>query len=131
MRGSEEIEMMVEAELTEKIIECIIRVHQKMGPGFLESVYRHALLIDLKRSKIRAETEKEFVIKYDRVEVGLHRLDILVEGRVILELKTVDELSRAHYAQVRSYLRATNLTLALLVNFAKERADFRRIESIS
>jgi GxxExxY protein len=121
---------MIEGELTEKIIECIIRVHQKMGPGFLESVYRRALLIDLKRSNIRAETEKEFVIHYEGVEVGLHRLDILVEGRIIVELKTVDELSRAHYAQVRSYLRATNLTLALLVNFAKERADFRRIEFI-
>lgn len=120
---------MVECELTEKIIESIIRVHLKMGPGFLENVYRRALLIDLKRSNIKAETEKEFAVKYEGIEVGIHRLDIVVEGTVIVELKTVDELSRAHYAQVRSYLRATNLTLALLVNFAKERADFRRIES--
>jgi GxxExxY protein len=102
-----------------------------MGPGFLETVYRRALLMDLKRSNIKAETEKEIAVKYEGIEVGMHRLDIIVEGTVIVELKTVDELSRAHYAQVRSYLRATNLTLALLVNFAKERADFRRIESIS
>jgi GxxExxY protein len=60
--------------------------------------------------------------------VGRHRLDLVVGGRVIVELKTVEELNKAHYAQVRSYLRATALPVALLVNFAKVRADYRRIE---
>jgi GxxExxY protein len=68
------------------------------------------------------------VIYHDGHEAG-HRLDLLVEQQVILELKTVEALSKAHYAQVRSYLEATRLELALLINFAGERADFRRIET--
>jgi GxxExxY protein len=67
-------------------------------------------------------------IEYDRQMVGRHRLDLVVDRRVILELKTVEELSKAHYAQVRSYLRATGLPVALLINFSKEKADYRRIE---
>jgi GxxExxY protein len=115
-------------KLTEAIIQCIIRVHQSLGPGFLEGVYRRALLIELKKSNLTAETEKEIVIRYAGEEVGRHRLDILVESRVIVELKTVDELAKAHYAQVRSYLRATGLRIAILVNLAREKADFRRVE---
>ena len=69
------------------------------------------------------------MVVYEGEEVGRHRLDLLVDTRLILELKTVEDLAKAHYAQVRSYLKATGLSVALLVNFAKERADFRRIET--
>ena len=117
-----------EDKLTEAIIECIIKVHQALGPGFLESVYHRALLIELNKFSLTVETEKEVVIYYDGQEVGRHRLDIFVEQEVIIELKTVDDLSKAHYAQVRSYLKATGVRVAILVNFAKEKADFRRIE---
>jgi GxxExxY protein len=115
-------------KLTEKIIRCIIQVHQTLGPGFLESVYRRALLIELRKQGLTIEAEKEVIVYYDGQKVGRHRLDLLVEGQVIVELKTVEALSKAYYAQVRSYLKATGLGLALLVNFAEERADFRRIE---
>ncbi|MBR9990102.1 MAG: GxxExxY protein [Gemmatimonadetes bacterium] len=115
--------------LSGRVIQCIIQVHQTLGPGFLESVYRRALLIELCRQNLATQAEKEVVIYYDGHEVGKHRLDLLVEGQIILELKTVEALSKAHYAQVRSYLRATRLYVALLVNFAADRADFRRIES--
>ena len=118
-----------EDKLTEAIIQCIIKVHQTLGPGFLESVYRRALLVEIKQRNLPVETEKEIVVYYEGVEVGRHRLDILVDSKVIVELKTVDDLSKAHYAQVRSYLKATGLRLALLVNFSKEKADFRRIEA--
>ncbi len=113
---------------TELIIQSIIRVHQILGPGFLESIYRKALMIELRKQGLNVETEKEAVVYYEAEEVGRHRLDIVVEDRVIIELKTVEELSKAHYAQVRSYLKATGLKIGLLVNFAKEKADFRRIE---
>lgn len=113
--------------LTERIISCIIRVHQVLGPGFLESVYRRALLIELGNRGLVTEIEIEVVVYYDGVVVGRHRLDLVVERRVILELKTVESLSKAHYAQVRSYLKAAHLPLALLVNFADHKADFRRI----
>lgn len=120
-----------EDELTGTIIDCIIKVHKTLGPGFLESIYRKALLIELRRRGLSVETEKEVVIYYQGEEVGQHRLDILVENRAIIELKTVEELSKAHYAQVRSYLKATGLPVAILVNFAGEKADFRRIDNPS
>jgi len=116
-------------KLTETIIQAIIKVHQTLGPGFLESIYRKTLLIELRSQSLRVETEKGVIIYYRDEEVGRHRLDLVVEDRVIVELKTVEELSKAHYAQVRSYLKATGLKLAILVNFAKEMADFRRIEA--
>ncbi len=114
--------------LTERIIQCIIKVHQTLGPGFLETIYRKAMIIELAKQKLIAETEKEIVVYYEGEEVGRHRLDIFVENKVIVELKTVEELSKAHYAQVRSYLKATGKEVAILVNFAKEKADFRRVE---
>ena len=117
-----------EDRVTEAIIECIIRVHQILGPGFLESIYQRALVIELEKRELGVESEKEVTVFYDQQEVGRHRLDLVVEDKVIVELKTVEELSKAHYAQARSYLKATGLKTALLVNFAKEKADFRRIE---
>ena len=114
--------------LTERIIQCIIKVHQTLGPGFLESIYRRAMVIELTKQELTVETEKGIVVYYEGEEVGRHRLDILIENKVIVELKTVEELSKAHYAQVRSYLKATGRKVAILVNFAKEKADFRRVE---
>lgn len=118
-----------EDKLTEAVIQCIIKVHQSLGPGFLESIYRKALLIELKKCGLHVEDEKEVTVHYEGMEVGRHRLDIVVENKVIVELKTVEHLSEAHYAQVRSYLKATGLRVAILVNFAAEKADFRRIEA--
>ena len=115
-------------KLTEVVIQCVIQVHKKLGPGFLESIYRKALVVELRSHGLRVETEKEVVITYEGQEVGRHRLDIVVAGERIVELKTVEDLSKAHYAQVRSYLKATGLNVALLVNFATPMADYRRIE---
>ncbi|MBV8878559.1 MAG: GxxExxY protein [Planctomycetaceae bacterium] len=126
-RGEKE-RIRVEDPLTECIICCVVAVHRTLGPGFLESVYRKALLIELRNSSLRADTEREFPVFYAGQEVGRHRLDLLVEDQVILELKTVEALNPSHYAQVRFYLKATGLRKALLINFSKERSDFRRIE---
>jgi GxxExxY protein len=116
-------------ELTGRVIQCIINVHQTLGPGFLENVYRRAMSIELCKHGLTSETEKRVVIYYDGEEVGRHCLDLLVENQLIVELKTVEALNRAHYAQVRSYLTATRLDVALLINFAGHRADFRRINA--
>lgn len=116
-----------EQELTDVIIGCVIRVHKELGPGFLESVYRRALLIELKKAGISTESEKEVVVYYDGQQVGKHRLDVVVEEKVVLELKVVESLCGAHYAQVRAYLKATGLKAGLLVNFLKTRSDFRRV----
>jgi GxxExxY protein len=115
-------------ELTRRIISCLIRVHQTLGPGFLEGIYKNALAKELRRSGLAFEVEREIAITYEGDEVGRYRLDLLVEGRVIVELKAVDELSRAHYAQLRAYLKAAGLRRGLLVNFSKPMADCRRVE---
>ena len=115
--------------LTARIISCIIQVHQTLGAGFVEGVYRRALSIELRKHGLEIQAERDIRVFYDGHEVGRHRLDFLVEGQVIVELKTVEALSKAHYAQVRSYLKATGLQVALLVNFAEERANFRRVIS--
>jgi GxxExxY protein len=118
---------MIEDDLTRRIISCVIRVHQDLGPGFLESVYKRALLIEFHEQGLAFDVEKEIVIRYKAQEVGRHRLDLLVQGQVIVEIKAVETLTKAHFAQIRSYLHAAALRTGLLINFAADRADFRRI----
>lgn len=115
-------------QLTERIIQAIIQVHCQHGPGFDEIIYHNSMVIELAKRGIAFESEKCINIYYDNQIVGRHRLDLLVEGQVVLELKTVEELTKKHYAQVRSYLKAAKCKVGLLVNFATEQADFRRIE---
>ena len=123
------IQLNVADDLTARILSCVIRVHQVLGPGFLEKVYRRSLVIELENQHLYTESERKVTIYYEGQEVGIHRLDLVVEKKVILELKTVESLSRAHYAQVRSYLKATNLKTALLINFSCEKVDFRRLRA--
>jgi GxxExxY protein len=115
-------------QLTDRIIGCIINVHRTLGPGFPESIYKRALVLELPRNDLLVEAEKPYAVYYLGFEVGRHRVDLLVEGRVIVELKTVENLTRGHYAQVRSYLKATGLAIALLVNCDAARADIRRVQ---
>ncbi len=119
---------MHDTQITEKIIQAIIRVHQALGPGFLERIYHNALIIELTRQGLLVESEKQIAVYYGEELVGAHRIDLLIENRVIVELKTVEQLAGIHYAQLRSYLKATHLRIGLLVNLALEKADFRRVE---
>jgi GxxExxY protein len=121
--------MICDDEITATIIHCVIRVHQVLGPGYSEGVYRRAMVIELRKQKLEIEVEKVVFIYYDNVKIGRHVIDIVVAKKVVLELKAVDALGKAHYAQVRSYLKSTGLKVGLLVNFDTERADYRRITS--
>ena len=94
-------------ELTGRIISCAIEVHKTLGPGFLESVYQIALPMELAKNKLNVETQKGIKIFYDNKEIGLHRPDLVVEGQVIVELKTVKEFDDSHTAQLISYLKAS------------------------
>ena len=114
-------------ELTGKIISCAIEVHKKLCPGFLESVYQIALPMELVKHKLTVETQKGIKIFYDNKEIGLHRLDLVVEGQVIVELKTVKEFDDSHIAQLISYLKASRLKVGLLINFAKEVLKIKRV----
>ena len=114
--------------LTEIVIESVIAVHRTLGPGFLENTYQNALEIELLDRGMKVEREKEIGLFYKNKPVGRHRLDLVVEDAVILELKAVEALNKNHYAQIRAYLIASGIHTGLLINFAGHKADYRRIE---
>ena len=118
---------LIESELSERIIGCCINVHRVLGPGFLEKVYEEALAIDMTKADLAFERQKLVVVTYQRKPVGEHRLDYVVAGRAVLELKACKDFEDIHLATARSYLKATGLPLALVVNFARPKLEVRRV----
>jgi GxxExxY protein len=114
-------------DLSKRIIRIAIEVHKELGPGFLENIYEEALKVALSEHKFHYDAQKEIKIKYSGVEVGSHRLDLIIENKIIIELKAVKELIDIHFAQLRSYLKATGLKVGLLLNFAKPTLEIKRI----
>ena len=114
-------------ELSKKIIGAAIKVHRELGPGFLESIYEQALKVEFAEHNFHFDSQKEIKIKYLGVEVGQHRLDLIVENQIILEIKAVKDLIDVHFAQLRSYLKATGLKVGLLLNFAKPALEIKRV----
>jgi len=114
-------------ELSRKIIGAAIKVHRELGPGFLENIYEEALKIEFSEYDITFDFQKEVKIKYLGIDIGIHRLDLIIENKIIIELKAVKELANIHYAQLRSYLKATGLKVGLLLNFAKPTLEIKRI----
>jgi len=115
------------AELTSKIIKSFYNVHRKLGPGFLESIYQNAVVVDLENNGLRVEKGNPVEIFYDGVLVGNQRIDILVNGTIIVEVRAVEQFNEKHKAQVMSYLRVTDLDVGLLVNFAHPKLEFKRL----
>jgi GxxExxY protein len=113
--------------LTERIIGAAIEVHRRLGPGFLESVYEKALIIELKKRGLVVQDQKEIIIRYDEAEVGCHRLDLFVEDTIVVELKAIKNLEDIHFAVVRSYLKAVGRKHGLLLNFAKTTLEIKRV----
>jgi len=114
-------------ELSSRIIGAAIEVHRELGPGFLEAIYEEALKVELSEQSMHCDSQKEIKIEYLGVEIGVHRLDLLVEKKIIVELKAVKELTDIHFAQLRSYLKAAGLRVGLLLNFAKPTLEIRRV----
>lgn len=112
-------------DLTDKIIYCFYQVYNKLHYGYLEKVYRNALIIELKRQGFWVESEKQLPVYYDNVLVGVYYADIVVNNSVILELKTVETLLEEHFNQLRSYLHSTKMEVGLLLNFGPK-AEFKR-----
>jgi len=118
---------LIEAELSNRIIGCCINVHRALGPGFLEKVYEEAVAIELAKNGLKFERQKLVVIYYDGAPVGEHRLDFLVEARVVLELKTCSEINDVFLAVAKSYVKAAKVQLELIVNFAQPKLEIRRV----
>lgn len=112
---------------TGRVIGAAIRVHRALGPGLLEGLYHRAFAVELSQSGIRHDVERPVVLTYAGVEIGTQRLDIVVEDRLVVELKAVEALSRLHRAQLLSYLRATRIRIGLLMNFNSEVLTVKRI----
>jgi len=108
---------MKHSDLTEKIIKAAYTVHNTLGFGFLEKVYQNALAIEIRKTELRVNHEQPIIVYYDNAIVGEYVADLVVDEKIILELKAVKELSSAHEVQLVNYLKATGMEVGLLINF--------------
>ncbi len=109
---------MEDNEITEKIIGCSIKVHKALGPGLLESAYQACLYYELVKSGLSVEKEKQLPLVYEEVKLDCgYRMDLVIEGRIVVEVKSVDALTDIHLAQVLTYLKLNNNRFGLLINF--------------
>jgi GxxExxY protein len=113
--------------VTERIIGCAFKVSNTLGSGFLEKVYENALAYELRKSGINCEQQKPVKVLYEGVVVGDYAADLLVDDRVIVELKACKALDDVHMAQCLNYLKATGKRLCLLMNFGQPRVEIKRI----
>ena len=114
-------------ELSYEIMGAIFEVHKALGPGFLEKIYEKALIEELSTRGMKIETQKVIDLTYKNKRVGTHRLDVVVNDRVVVELKTVDRFSIHHKAQLTSYLKASGYKLGILVNFSSSKIEYQRV----
>ena len=114
-------------DITYAINGAVFEVSNILGPGFLEKVYENALLIELKNRGLKTERQVPITVSYKDNVVGEYLADLLVEDKVIVELKTVENLDKNHEAQLLNYLKATGLHVGLLVNFKRKKADIKRM----
>ena len=113
-------------QLITEVIECAKRIRRQLGPGFLEKVYKNAMVVELRKLNLNFETEKLIQVLYGGIVVGEYRTDIIVEGKLILELKATQDLSIANEVQLVNYLTSTQIDDGLLINFGSEKLQFKR-----
>ena len=114
--------------LTEKIIGCAYAVHRQLGPGFNEKIYHNALKIAFKEEGLKYQTEKSYSVSYNGRDVGRLRLDLVIEDKVIVEVKALtDNIPTVFELQVLSYLKASGYNIGLLINFGNKSCQIRRL----
>ena len=113
--------------LTSRIIASAIAVHRELGPGFLESIYEEAFALELDRQQIPYQRQLPVRICYQGSVIGMHRIDLIIDRKVVVELKAVKEITDAHLATCLSYLKATELYVGLIINFAEARTRVKRV----
>lgn len=104
-----------------------IYVHKELGPGFLESIYEEAIATELSHQKIPYQRQCPIFIRYKEKVIGMHRLDLLIEDKIIVELKAVKDIDESHLATCLSYLKATGLDVGLIINFSRATIRIRRV----
>jgi GxxExxY protein len=114
-------------ELSSRVIAAALAVHRELGPGFLESVYHSAMRVSLTHRDIPFESQLPINMTFEDVPVGRARIDLVIAGQIVLELKSVEQLHDIHFVQLRSYLRAARLHLGLLMNFNSPTLTIRRV----
>lgn len=114
-------------ELSYKVIGLAMRVHSGLGHGFLEKVYERALMVLLRRGNIAAVQQAPITVSFEGEVVGDYYADVLVENKIILEIKSTEKIIDAHRAQALHYLKATGLRLAIILNFGKEKLEYERM----
>jgi GxxExxY protein len=117
----------IHKELSYKIVGCGMEVHSKLGPGFLEKVYENSLMLLLRKEGISSKQQAPVKVRFEGELVGEYRADILVDEKIILELKMVDKIVDVHRAQMLHYLRATGLKLGMILNFGKKNFEYERL----
>jgi GxxExxY protein len=113
-------------DITEKIIGCAYKVMNELGGGFLEKVYENALAYEIRNLELKVEQQSKIKVFYYKIEVGFYEPDLLVEGLVVVELKTVASLENIHKAQCLNYLKATGMKICLLINFGNPKVEVKR-----
>ncbi len=116
----------MEYDLAGRIIGCAMKVHRTLGPGFLESVYQNALLLELHNVGLRAEALKAISVRYEGVIVGEFAADVLVNDEVIVENKAITRLLKVHEVQLVNYLTATGKNIGVLLNFGASSREYRK-----
>ena len=115
------------SEITDKIINLAIKVHKTLGPGFPEKFYGKALVCELSKNKVGYDREKSISVKYENKIIGTQQLDLVVNDAVVVELKVVSEINEAQIAQLVSYLKAAERRVGLILNFAKNTLEIKRV----
>ncbi len=118
---------MIHKELAYRVVGLGMEVHRKLGVGFLEKVYENALMVLLRKNGICAEQQASIRVNFEGEIVGDYCADILVDGKIILELKVVDQITNMHRAQVLNYLRATGIRLGMIFNFGSKSFEYERL----
>jgi len=118
--------ILMEGELTKKILGAAFKVQNTLGAGFLEKVYENSLSIELRNCGQAVESQKVFPVTYAGVIVGDYLADLVVSGKVVVECKAVSNLDGVHDAQLMNYLKASGIRVGLLINFARPKLQFRR-----
>jgi GxxExxY protein len=117
----------IHKELSFAIMEATFEVHNTLGPGYSEGIYESALAKEFRDRNIKYERQKLIEVWYKGEKIGEYRLDMVVEGKIVLELKAVSELNKIFEAQILSYLKATGMKLGILLNFGGKKVEYKRM----